>query len=73
MRRPLNWFVFGLSLAFLFANLTFGHKPAPPVEQAAIPLSVQVDFPHLVIGEPTAPQFGYVRDDGSFLPLVQPP
>jgi hypothetical protein len=70
MRRPINWVVFCLSLLFLYANLSFGRRPAPPVVQSAATLTtVQPDFSHVVIAERTAPQFGYLRDDGSFLPL----
>ena len=73
MRRPLNWFVVCLSLAFLFANVSLGRKPAPPVGQAVIPLAAQLDFSHVVVDDPNPPQFGYVRDDGSFQPLAQEP
>jgi len=73
MRRPINWFVFCLSLAFLFANLSFGRKPAPPVGQVAALTASELDFSHVIIGEPAPPQFGYVRDDGSFIPLAQQP
>ena len=73
MRRPLNWFVFCLSLAILLANLSFGRKPALPVVQVAALTPADLDFSHVVIGEPTPPQFGYVRDDGSFMPLAQQP
>ncbi len=73
MRRPINWFVFCLSLAFLFANVTFDRKPAPPVGRAAAPLSAQMGFSLAMVKEPAATQFGYVRDDGSFLPLAQQP
>jgi hypothetical protein len=72
MRRPINWFVFCLSLAMLFANLSFGRKPAPLVGQATPP-AAQFDFAHVTVSEPAAPLFGYVRADGSFLPLAQQP
>ena len=72
MRRPINWFVFCLSLAFLFANLSFGHKPVLPASQATTVVA-QVDFSHVTVGELDPPQFGYVRADGSFLPLAQQP
>jgi hypothetical protein len=71
MRRPINWFVFCLSLAFLFANISLGRKPASPVGQAAMPITAELDFSHVVLGETTPPQFGYVRNDGSFIPLAQ--
>jgi len=72
MRRPINWFVFCLSLAFLFANLSFGNKPAAFVSQAT-PASAQIRFSHVTLGDAAPPQFGYVRADGSFLPLAQQP
>jgi len=73
MRRPINWFVFCLSLAFLFANVSLGHKPAPPAGQAAIPVTAELDFSHVLLKDATPPQFGYVRNDGSFMPLAQEP
>ena len=72
MRRPINWFVFCLSLAFLFANLSFGNKPAAFVSQPA-PVTAQLDFSHIALAESAPPQFGYVRADGSFQPLAQQP
>ena len=73
MRRPINWFVFCLSLAFLFANVSLGRKSAAPVGQAAIPVTAELDFSHVILEEATATQFGYVRSDGSFMPLAQQP
>jgi len=73
MRRPINWFVFCLSLAFLFANVSLGRKPAPPVGQATIPVTAELDFSHVILAEDTPTQFGYVRNDGSFMPLAQQP
>jgi len=72
MRRPINWFVFCLSLAFLFANLSFGNKPAAFHSQVAPP-SARIEFSHVMVSEADSPQFGYVRPDGSFLPLAQQP
>lgn len=72
MRRPINWFVFCLSLAFLFANLSSGNKPAAFVSPAA-PASAQIAFSHVTVGDAAPPQFGYVRADGSFVPLAQQP
>jgi hypothetical protein len=72
MRRPINWFVFCLSIAFLFANLSFGRKPDWSVSQAA-PVTAELDFSHVILGETDPPQFGYVRADGTFLPLAQQP
>jgi hypothetical protein len=73
MRRPINWFVFCLSLAFLFANVTFSRKPAPSVGQAMAPLPARMGFSLAMAKEPATTQFGYVRDDGSFLPMAQQP
>lgn len=70
MRRPINWFVFCLSLGFLFANLSFGNKPLPSSSQV-VPATEQLRFSHVTVGEPAPTQFGYVRADGSFLPLAQ--
>ena len=72
MRRPINWFVFCLSLAFLFANVTLGRKPIPAMGQFAIPQAVPA-FSKVFVGERAVPQFGYVRDDGSFEPLPEQP
>ena len=72
MRRPINWFVFCLSLAFLFASVSLGHKPALSVGQDLAPMTAQIVFSHVVIEDPAPPQFGYVRDDGSFIPLEVP-
>ncbi|HYJ40926.1 MAG TPA: hypothetical protein VEW08_09060 [Steroidobacteraceae bacterium] len=71
MRRPINWFVFCLSLAFLFANVSLSRKASPPVELAAIPVTAELDFSHVILAETTPPLFGYIRDDGSFMPLAQ--
>ena len=71
MRRPINWFVFCLSLAFLFANLSFGRKPVLPVSDATPAVTAQVGFSHVMVEEPAPTQFGYVRPDGSFVPLAQ--
>ena len=72
MRRPVYWFVFCLSLAFLFANVTFGRRTDPALDLAAIPLAAP-GFSKVFAGEPAAVQFGYVRDDGSFEPLPEQP
>lgn len=73
MRRPINWFVFCLSLAFLFANVSLDRKPVPSVGQAEFPVTAELDFSHVILEEATATQFGYVRSDGSFMPLAQQP
>jgi len=72
MRHPVNWVVFGFSAAFLFALASLPGRPAPP----AIGL---IELPAMAVAIPTVglagarptPQFGYVRADGSFVPLVQ--
>lgn len=70
MRRPINWVVVCLSLLFLMANLASGRRLTPPVVQlAAAPALGQIEFSRAVVAEPALPQFGYIRDDGSFLPL----
>jgi hypothetical protein len=71
MRRPINWVVVCLSLLFLVANLSSGRRPAPDVVQlSAAPTVAPLDFSRVIVAEPDVPQFGYIRDDGSFLPLV---
>jgi hypothetical protein len=70
MRRPIHWFVFCLSLAFLIANLPSGNGEfAPPRESA--PVTGQYSFSQVTVDEPAPTQFGYVQADGSFLPLAQ--
>jgi hypothetical protein len=71
MRRPVNWVVFCLSLAFLLANLSFGRKPMPPeVQWPATTAVAPLDFASVVVEEPAAVQFGYIHDDGSFEPIA---
>jgi len=69
MRRPINWFVFCLSLAFLFANASSGNIDFPPPSES-IPVTGKYSFSHVTVDEPAPMQFGYVRADGSFLPLA---
>ncbi len=61
MRRPINWVVFCMSLLFLLVNLSApgrrAHQPEIPVPMA------------LIEARTATPEFGYVRTDGSFLPL----
>ena len=60
MRRPINWVVFCLSLLFLFANLPLsGRKTIQPAAE-----------PSLVVAG-TVPEFGYIRTDGTFVPLIR--
>ena len=64
MRGPINWIVMCLSLLFLLANLSAGRRLH--VAEIAVPMA-PIDV--------TAPvtEFGYVRADGSFLPLAREP
>jgi hypothetical protein len=70
MRRPLNWVVVGLSLLFLIANLEFGRKPPVAGQTTRLALA-ESNYTGILSGESSEPQFGYVRADGSFLPLTQ--
>lgn len=70
MRRPINWVVLCLSLLCLFANLSVVRRPAPPLGQVVELTRVQMEFSHVVVAEPASPQFGFIRADGSFLPLA---
>ena len=72
MRRAVNWFVFCLSLAFLFANLTFGRRTVPALDLAVTPQPVP-GYSKVFVEERGALQFGYVREDGSFEPLPEQP
>jgi hypothetical protein len=70
MRRPLNWVVVCLSLLFLLANLSVEQKPVVR-EETARPALAENRYADILSIENGEPQFGYVRADGSFLPLVQ--
>jgi len=70
MRRPLNWVVVCLSLLFLLANLSFDRKPSVAGQTTRIALA-ESQYTDALSGESSEPQFGYVRADGSFLPLAQ--
>lgn len=70
MRRPLNWVVVCLSLVFLIANLEFGRKPPVPGQTTRLAVA-ETQYTDIFTGESSEPQFGYVRADGSFLPLAQ--
>jgi hypothetical protein len=59
MRRPINWVVIGISLLFLLVNLSAGRRAE--VAHAA------THFDSIETSRPT--EFGYLRADGSFLPL----
>jgi hypothetical protein len=74
MRRPLNWLVVCLSLLFLLANLSFDRnrgmngQSATPVLAGSVYADDLSSIGTLIGNEP---QFGYVRTDGSFLPLAK--
>jgi hypothetical protein len=68
MRRPLNWVVVCLSLLFLLANLSFDRKRGVAGQTARYALA-ENEFAN-ILSERPEPQFGYVRTDGSFLPLT---
>jgi hypothetical protein len=70
MRRPLNWVVVCLSLLFLLANLSFGRKHDVTGQIAAL-APAQSPYAESFPDFGNEPQFGYVRADGSFLPLAQ--
>jgi hypothetical protein len=69
MRRPLNWVVVCLSLLFLIANLSFDRNRGVAGLAPRLAESSPEDLP----SASSEPQFGYVRADGSFLPLAQEP
>jgi len=73
MRRPINWVVFGLSLLFLFANMPLSGRKSrePMIGPITLPAAAEVPLSASLIVERAPPEFGYVRDDGSFVPLVQ--
>ena len=77
MRRPINWFVFCLSLAFLVANLSFDRRQAPAVVRAQsstpTPTRVNLELAQVTTPSPDAVRFGYVLADGSFVPLTDAP
>jgi hypothetical protein len=71
MRRSIDWVVVCLSLLCLGAYLSSGPEPAPPELQPATPLAVtRLEFARALAADPGEPQFGYIRADGSFLPLA---
>jgi len=74
MRRSIDWVVVCLSLLFLGACLSSGRGPAPPEMQPATPPAVtRLEFARALAADPGEPQFGYIRADGSFLPLADEP
>jgi hypothetical protein len=70
MRRPLNWVVVCLSLLFLIANLSLDRNRGV-TGQLPIPALAESGFENSFPTGQNEPQFGYVRADGSFLPLAK--
>jgi hypothetical protein len=69
MHRPINWVVVCISLVFL---LTFaGREPESVVRTVHIPVLAETLPSVGLAGTTSVPEFGYVRADGSFLPLAQ--
>jgi hypothetical protein len=69
MRRPINWVVFCLSLLFLFANLPFSGRRT--LQPAAEPFAAEPTVATSLIAAGTVPEFGYIRADGTFVPLIR--
>ena len=72
MRSPVNWVVFCFSLAFLFVLASLpGRKAQPAIGPIDLPAMAEaIPSAGLAVVRPT-PEFGYVRADGSFVPLAQ--
>jgi hypothetical protein len=72
MRRPVHWVVFCFSLAFLFALASLpGRQVQPEIGLIELPAMAEaIPTVGLAAARPT-PEFGYVRADGSFVPLAQ--
>jgi hypothetical protein len=64
MRRPLNWFVFALSLGFLLLGRTLqAPRPAPVViERTQFEPKVMAAVPAILHGREDI-EFGYVESD----------
>ena len=72
MRRPVNWVVFCFSVAFLFALASLPGRQAPPaIGLIELPAMAEAIPAVGLAGARPTPEFGYVRADGSFVPLVQ--
>jgi hypothetical protein len=63
MSRPINWVVVCMSLLFLLISLSAPGRRAP---QLKAPVPMAMIEPRTALLE-----FGYVRTDGSFLPLTR--
>jgi len=71
MRRPLNWAVVFIALAFLSVNLWFSaHKVPRAFERVERPAVAEAIPSVSMISEKPALEFGYIRTDGSFVPLT---
>jgi hypothetical protein len=68
--RRVYWIVLCLVLSCLFASVSAGRRPVPPEEGGFAPITARLEFAHAVVEEPGPTQFGYVRSDGSFVPLA---
>jgi hypothetical protein len=74
MRRPVNWvvFCFSVSLAFLFALASLpGREVQPAIGLIDLPAVAEAIPSVALAGARPTPEFGYVRADGSFVPLAQ--
>jgi hypothetical protein len=71
MRRPLNWVVVCISLLLLVANQALSQRDPPAVVSRLDHLAaVETRFPMPLAGNAVAVEFGYVRPDGTFEPIV---
>jgi hypothetical protein len=75
MRRPLNWIVVFISLSFLLANMWFSGRNSQPelgrMERPSVKAAMGEPIPSVrVASKKPAPEFGYIRADGSFVPLT---
>jgi hypothetical protein len=71
MRRPLNWIVVFISLSFLLANVWFSGRKGPlELSRIERPAMGEVIPSVRVTGKEATPEFGYIRADGTFVPLT---
>jgi hypothetical protein len=72
MRRPLNWVVVCVSLLVLVANLQLPDRNSRlPDRRVVAPAFAETLLPVSLSAPDSTPEFGYVRADGSFVPLAQ--
>ena len=72
MRRPLNWVVVCISLLLLVANRSGSERKAQArISETDHLAAVEAQLLTLSAGS-VAVEFGYVRTDGSFVPLPPP-